>query len=565
VITFDVLVDGDSGDLVTNTALHTADGLGMKEEAALAEFSINLTLTDLDLFHSLDLAAWLPVPGSYEEGFALLMDPLEAYYYLDADNLVVNGTLTDGMYPFFLDTTALPAGFEAYWVGKGVVSGATGWQGVMFEIISGNQPMFFLKVSGAGTAFDLIDGLQYLASGGTTEDPLRVSGDYPIGTYSFFGEVSDANGDAEVAVDITFLAPFALTDLDLLESLDAITWATVPGDFITGFNMILDPVNAYYYLDAENLVVNRPIVDGLYPFYLDQTDLPAGFAAYWAAKGVVSGAGGWQGVMYQIITGTQPMFFLKVDGTSYDLIDGLQFLASAAENPLRVSGDYPFGTYTFTGEVADEWGYTDDVTVDITFNDKPVALDDDYQTDEDVAVAIVLEAIDGWPGSGFTWFVGDPAHGTLSGTAPNLTYTPDADFYGTDSFTFHVNDGFNDSNVATITIEVLPLNDSPLAVDDNYTTPMSTTLNVAAPGVLANDVDPDPTDLMIAALFSGASHGSVTLYGDGSFIYVPDAGYIGPDSFVYNLLSLPTRAFIDQAVVYIDVTGTMYYLPLIIK
>ena len=193
------------------------------------------------------------------------------------------------------------------------------------------------------------------------------------------------------------------------------------------------------------------------------------------------------------------MFYLNVDGSSYDLVDGLQYLIGQGENPLRVSGDYPFGTYTFTGDVADEWGYKDGVTVDITFNDKPVAYDDDYQTDEDVAVAIVLTVDDEWPGSGFTWIVGDPANGTLSGTAPNLTYTPDADFYGKDSFTFHVNDGFNDSNVATITIDVLPLNDSPLAVDDHYATPMSTTLNVAAPGVLDNDIDPDPTDLMIAA------------------------------------------------------------------
>lgn len=82
---------------------------------------------------------------------------------------------------------------------------------------------------------------------------------------------------------------------------------------------------------------------------------------------------------------------------------------------------------------------------------------------------------------------------------------------------------------------------------------------------MANDVDPDPTDLKMVILVSGVSHGSVTLYGDGSFVYIPDAGYIGPDSFVYNLLSLATRAFIDQAVVYIDVTANLYYMPLIFK
>lgn len=523
-----------------------------------------LELTDLDLLSSVDKVTWTPVPGTFEDGFGLVIYPLVEYYYLDAEALVVNRPLADGMHPFFLDTTALPAGFYSYWSAKGVVFGATGWQGVMWQIINGDQPMFYLKVD--GTAYDLVDGLQYLAGSG--EQPLRVTGDYPLGTYSFVGDVTDDFGLKDnVAVDITFMEALALTDLDLLSSLDMVAWEPVVGTFADGFALTLDPVNDYYYLDTENLVVNRPIADGSYPFFLDQTALPTGFAAYWDAKGVTASAdpASWQGVMYQIITGAQPMFYLKVDGTSYDLIDGLQFLIGQGENPLRVSGDYPFGTYTFTGDVADEWGYTDDVTVDITFNDKPVALDDSYQTDEDVAIAIVLEATDGWPGSGFTWIVGDPANGTLTGTAPNLTYTPDADFYGTDSFTFHVNDGFNDSNVATITIEVLPLNDSPLAVDDHYTTPMSTTLTVAAPGVMANDIDPDPTDLKMVILVSGPSHGSVTLYGDGSFVYVLDAGYMGPDSFIYNFLSLPTRAFIDQAVVYIDVTGYMYFLPLIFK
>jgi uncharacterized repeat protein (TIGR01451 family) len=566
VITFDVTVDDTDQLQITNTVDHKADGFGMREEQASVTFDVNLTLTDLDLFSSIDLSLWIPVPGSFEEGFALLMDPGNPFYYLDTDNLVVNRALADGSYPFFLDQTALPTGFAAYWDAKGVNASAdpASWQGVMYQIIIGNQPMFYLKV--VGTSYDLIDGLQFLT--GSVENPLRVSSDYPVGTYTFTGEVADdLDNKDDVTVDITFLAPFALTDLDLLESINTTTWTTVPGDFTTGFNMILDPVNPFYYLDTENLVVNRALADGLFPFFLDQTALPTGFAAYWDAKGVNASAdpASWQGVMYQIIIGNQPMFYLKVMGISYDLIDGLQFLTGSIENPLRVSGDYPFGTYTFNGEVKDEYDYSDDVTVEITFNDEPVAYDQSLETDEDVPLSIVLTATDVWPGDPLTWIVGDPLHGTLTGTAPNLTYTPDADFYGSDSFTFHVNDGFNDSNVATISIEVLPVNDSPLAVDDYYTTPMSTTLTVAAPGVMANDVDPDPTDLKMVILVSGTSHGSVTLYGDGSFVYIPDAGYIGPDSFVYNFLSLPTRAFIDQAVVYIDVTGYMHFLPLISK
>ncbi len=62
---------------------------------------------------------------------------------------------------------------------------------------------------------------------------------------------------------------------------------------------------------------------------------------------------------------------------------------------------------------------------------------------------------------------------------------------GSDSFTYVANDGVVDSNVATVTITVDPVNDAPVAVDDAYSTDEDTLLEVAVPGVLGNDVDPD--------------------------------------------------------------------------
>jgi len=67
-----------------------------------------------------------------------------------------------------------------------------------------------------------------------------------------------------------------------------------------------------------------------------------------------------------------------------------------------------------------------------------------------------------YPGT-LTWTVlSQPLHGTLSGTAPALTYTPATNYYGPDSFTFKVNDGTSDSNIATITITVTAVNDAPV-------------------------------------------------------------------------------------------------------
>ncbi len=65
--------------------------------------------------------------------------------------------------------------------------------------------------------------------------------------------------------------------------------------------------------------------------------------------------------MWQIINGDAPMFFLKVEGTNYSLIDGLQ----GAPNLLRINGDYLPGAYAFTGVVEDEYGFTDELVVDI--------------------------------------------------------------------------------------------------------------------------------------------------------------------------------------------------------
>src|SRR5207247_652206 len=81
---------------------------------------------------------------------------------------------------------------------------------------------------------------------------------------------------------------------------------------------------------------------------------------------------------------------------------------------------------------------------------------------------------------------------------------------------------------------VTPVNDAPVAAnDDSYTTPEDTQLTVSAPGVLANDSDVDG-DALSAVLVSNPTHGTLTLNGDGSLVYMPALNFNGIDSFTYK-------------------------------
>src|SRR2546422_11322348 len=84
-----------------------------------------------------------------------------------------------------------------------------------------------------------------------------------------------------------------------------------------------------------------------------------------------------------------------------------------------------------------------------------------------------------------------------------------------------------------VTTAAPPVNEAPAANDDSYTTPEDTQLTVSAPGVLANDSDVDG-DTLSAVLVSGPSHGTLTLNGDGSLVYMPALNFNGTDSFTYK-------------------------------
>ncbi len=268
-------------------------------------------------------------------------------------------------------------------------------------------------------------------------------------------------------------------------------------------------------------------------------------------------------------------------------------LALAADGSFTYLPDLDFnGEDSFTYKAFDGELYSEVVTVTITVdpvNDAPVALADAFSTDEDTELVVaapgvlandtdvemdaltaelVLDAANGTLAL-TAELVLDAANGTLALAADgSFTYMPDADFNGEDSFTYKAFDGELYSETVTVTITVTPVNDAPEAVDDEYTVIEDGLLKIAAPGVLANDIEVD-LDSMVVSLVTNVEHGTLILLGDGSFTYQPDEGFSGIDTFEYQLITYPNAIqseWTDEAIVTITVTPLpRIYLPLIFK
>jgi uncharacterized repeat protein (TIGR01451 family) len=187
-------------------------------------------------------------------------------------------------------------------------------------------------------------------------------------------------------------------------------------------------------------------------------------------------------------------------------------------------------TYTLTS------GSTATVSVTVTcVDDAPVAVDDSQTVNEDSAatpVDVLANDTDVDGGPKQVASVAQPAHGTatIAGDSLSVSYKPDANFCGSDSFTYKLNGG----SQATVTMSVTCVDDPPVAVDDSKTVAQSSAATTI--DVLANDTDVDggPAKTVVSA--TQPAHGSSSVASDGSSVsYQPVAGYCGPDSFTYAL------------------------------
>ncbi|MCW5625103.1 MAG: tandem-95 repeat protein, partial [Burkholderiales bacterium] len=351
--------------------------------------------------------------------------------------------------------------------------------------------------------------------------------------------VSGGNGLAFV------LAPY--NDVADLASAPALSWQPTPG--LTFYD-----VGAYEF-QGDSGDVAPPRVESISNLPVPGGTTGLAFTSLQVALSeTLDGVSARSAANYELrATGADGLFF-----TPDDRAIALRPLYSFPETDLTlqlVDGALPDGLYRLTlsgtgglfdtagnaldgnGDGIGGDGYIREFRIDRTANIPPVAADATVVVGEDGSITITLAGTDGNDDPLSFGIVTNPAHGTLSPFDPatrQLIYTPHANFNGTDSFRFRVDDGNLGSDEGTITLRVTPVNDAPTAAGAGVTTAEDTPLAIALPGA---DVE-TPRDLLQFDLVAGPAHGTLVLGAGGVWTYTPDADFTGADSFTYRARDL---------------------------
>jgi len=234
-----------------------------------------------------------------------------------------------------------------------------------------------------------------------------------------------------------------------------------------------------------------------------------------------------------------------------------------ADGTITYTPDNGFvGTDSFTYTICDEEGLSDQATVTVSIistNLPPDANDDNDTTPEDTPVTVqVLNNDDDPNNDDLTLCLqagdGQPSNGFISVNADgSITYNPNDDFVGTDSFTYTICDEDGEMDQATVTITVTSTNQPPVAVNDTESTDEDTAVIV---NILGNDSDPDGDDINVCMQTGDGepSNGSVSVNSIGTITYTPDSGFVGTDSFTYTICDEDGE--MDQATVTITIIST---------
>ena len=201
----------------------------------------------------------------------------------------------------------------------------------------------------------------------------------------------------------------------------------------------------------------------------------------------------------------------------------------------------PASVDRFTFDVTDGPTTISNQEFDIVVGDAtPIAENDGYTANEDESITgnVVANDTDAEPDPLAINLLSSPANASQFALQSDgsFSYTPNADYFGTDSFDYEVVDIAGNTSTASVTIQVLPVNDAPIGQQDEFVVNGGVS-TAQILDVLANDLDVEDSAI-IAVIDTPPQNGSLTLTADGTLAYLPNPGFIGTDTFIY----IPTDA-----------------------
>ena len=215
-------------------------------------------------------------------------------------------------------------------------------------------------------------------------------------------------------------------------------------------------------------------------------------------------------------------------------------------------------TYQVCGNGVYQMCGTAIITISVTsVNDIPVANNDIFSTLEDSPLSSTIAANDIASGDGANvWSLigaqGGATHGNVNmQNDGNFSYTPHANYFGVDVFSYKLCDVDGDCSQATVTITVNPVNDPPAAIADNFETKENQRLEGT---ILGNDFDIEGDEIILNTIpAQDPMHGTLVLSANGDFIYQPIIDFMGTDSFIYQICDNGNPSLCSTAIVTIVV------------
>ena len=176
--------------------------------------------------------------------------------------------------------------------------------------------------------------------------------------------------------------------------------------------------------------------------------------------------------------------------------------------------------------------------VELAINYPPVATADAYTVTEDTVlnvsgVGVLANDLDGDHDALSAVMDTNTSQGVLTfNSNGRFDYTPVANYCGSDHFTYYLNDGLVNSNITTVTLNIVCINDIPIANNDIYTITEDSLLTVTASGLLSNDTDVESSSLT-AITSTLPNSGTMVLSSNGALTYTPNNNVCGTDNFSY--------------------------------